>query len=278
VDARVIIEETMSTIAARNVPNPALRRYLDLLKILVARNLKVRYRGSFLGVYWSLLNPVLMTLIYAGVLNSLFVRYYNGSVVDYMLAVFCGMVAINFFGTATTTALPSIVGNGILLNKISLPMSVFPVSVIVASVFQLAVGAFPILVVMTLLVTRNPLNVVLLLFPLSGLVLFCIGIAFFVSMTYVYFRDLPYLYELVVFIMWVTSPVFYPLASLPPRLQHILAWNPLTSIIESLRQIVLSGATPNLHLVAQSFIEGAVVAFLGWALFRQYRDEFMDLL
>src|ERR1700692_1258024 len=270
----------MSTIALRRYPpwKVPLRRYLDLLKILVVRNLKVRYRGSTLGVYWSLLNPVLMTLVYTGVLSSIFARYYNGVVVNYMLAVFCGMVGINFFSTSTTTALPSIVGNGILLNKIALPMSVFPLSAIVASIFQLAVGAFPILLLMTLIFSKNPLNVLFLFGPMLGLILFSIGVAFFVSMAYVYFRDVPYLYELVIFVMWVTSPVFYPLASMPRHLQLILRWNPLTSIIETLRQIVLSGAMPDLRLIAQSLLAGGVVAFVGWALFRQYRDDFMDLL
>lgn len=268
----------MSAFIRRYPLNAAVQRYFDLLNILVIRNLKVRYRGSILGVYWSLLNPILMTLVYTTILGSLFTHYYNGNRIAYGLAVFCGMVAINFFGTSTSMALPSVVSNGTLLNKISLPMSIFPVSTVLASVFQLTIGAFPLLVIVTLLISHSILNALLLIVPLTALILFSTGVAFLVSMAYVFFRDIPYLYEIVVFIMWVTSPVFYPLSAMQPHIQRILWFNPLTSIIEGLRQLVLSSALPDFRVIGQSLLLSAIIAFLGWSLFRQYRDDFMDLL
>ena len=103
-----------------------LQRYVELLHILVERNLKGRYRGSFLGVYWSLLSPLLMTGMYTAIFGVAFKSYFNGSIVSYMLAAFTGLIIINFFSSSTSQALSSVVGGGSLMNKILLPMSVFP--------------------------------------------------------------------------------------------------------------------------------------------------------
>ena len=114
------------------------RRYYELLSVLVERNLKGRYRGSFLGVYWSLLNPVIMTALYTAIFGTVFASYFDNSIVNYVLAAFTGLVVINFFNASTNQALPSIVGNGSILNKIRLPVSIFPVSMVVANIFQFA--------------------------------------------------------------------------------------------------------------------------------------------
>ena len=106
-----------------------LQHYLELLQVLVGRNLKVRYRGSFLGIYWSLLNPLIMTGLYTAIFGATFAKYYNDSIVNYVLAALTGLIVINFFSASTMQALTSVVGNGALLNKIRLPVSVFPVSI-----------------------------------------------------------------------------------------------------------------------------------------------------
>ena len=116
--------------------NPQIKHYIELLQVLVSRNLKVRYRGSFLGIYWSLLNPLIMTGLYTAIFGATFAKYYDNSVTNYILAAFTGLVVINFFSASTSQALSSVVSNGALLNKIRLPVSIFPVSMIVANVFQ----------------------------------------------------------------------------------------------------------------------------------------------
>ena len=254
------------------------RRYWELLHVLVARNLKVRYRGSLLGVYWSLLNPLLMTGVYTAIFGAAFASYYGNSILKYVLAVFTGLVVINFFSASTSQALWSVVVNGSLLNKIRLPVSIFPVSIIAANVFQLAVGVLPLLAVMTLVNSKSLVNVLALLLPLLALALLCTGIGFLVSALYVFFRDLPYFYELFTFALWVSSPIFYPAAIVPASVKSILVLNPLLPIIESIRQISLSGEVPELSLIGQSFLSGVIILALGWNCFRWWRPRFMDLL
>ncbi|WP_193197648.1 ABC transporter permease [Nostoc sp. MG11] len=255
-----------------------VRRYWELLHVLVERNLKVRYRGSFLGVYWSLLNPLIMTGLYTAIFGTTFASYYGNSILNYMLAAFTGLVVINFFSASTSQALSSVVSNGSLLNKIRLPVSIFPLSMIAANVFQFAIGVLPLLAIMTFFNSKSLVNVLALIFPILALILVCIGIGFFVSALYVFFRDLPYFYELVVFVLWISSPVFYPAAIVPKVVQPFLGLNPLSPIIESLRQITLSGAPPDLNLVWGALLSSVIILSLGWACFQLWRHQFMDLL
>lgn len=254
------------------------KRYLELVQILVERNLKGRYRGSFLGVYWSLLNPLIMTGLYAAIFGTAFSEYYQDSTLRYVLAAFTGLIVINFFSSSTSQALTSVVGNGALLNKVRLPVTVFPVSMIVANIFQFIVGSLPLLAIVTLIMSRNPINVLALLLPLIALGLVCTGIGFLVSALYVFFRDLPYFYELVCFVLWISSPVFYPAEIVPSAVKPFLFFNPLIPIIESIRQISLSGALPDMLLVLHSFLNGIILLMLGWIYFRSWQKNFMDLL
>ncbi|MCX7592740.1 MAG: ABC transporter permease [Fischerella sp.] len=253
-------------------------RYSELLQVLVSRNLKVRYRGSFLGVYWSLLNPLIMTGLYTAIFGTTFASYYENSITNYVLAAFTGLVVINFFSASTTQALSSVVNNGSLLNKISLPVSIFPISMITANLFQFAIGVFPLLAVITLVKSKSLLNVLALFLPLFALILVCTGLGLFISASYVFFRDLPYFYELIVFVLWLSSPIFYPAAIVPDSVKPYLGINPLSPIIESFRQIALSEGLPNLTLIGGALLSGIVIVTLGWVCFQWWRPQFMDLL
>lgn len=258
-----------------------VRRYLELLQILVERNLKGRYRGSFLGVYWSLLNPLIMTTIYAAIFGAVFASFY-GSALNYVLAAFTGLLVINFFSSATNQALASVVGSGGLMNKIKLPISVFPLSMIISNVFQFMVGPLPLLALVTIYKSWESgwwlVNALSLMLPLLALSLVCTGVGFFVSALYVFFRDLPYFYELVTFVLWIGSPIFYPSKIVPEQVRRFLVINPLLPIIDSIRQISLTGGPPDLGLIGHALLNGLILLAVGWFCFRSWQKSFMDLL
>lgn len=260
------------------IANYQFRRYCELVHVLVSRNLKVRYRGSFLGVYWSLLNPLIMTGLYTAIFGATFASYYNNSITNYILAAFTGLVVINFFSSSTGQALSSVVNNGSLLNKINLPVSIFPVSMIAANVFQLCTGILPLLILVTIVKSHSFTNPIFLILPLIALVLVCTGIGFLVSALFVFFRDLSYFYELLTFMIWISSPVFYPAAIVPAKVKPFLNLNPLSPIIESLRQITLSGHLPDFHLIGSALLSGVIFASVGYMCFNSLRSQFMDLL
>jgi lipopolysaccharide transport system permease protein len=256
-------------------------RYWEIVSVLARRELKVRYRGSLLGVYWSLFNPLIMTAVYATIFGTAFNKYYHNSLWEYILSAFTGLAVIHFFNGATGQALGSIVGNGSLLNKIKLPIGIFPVSIIVANTFQLLVGMLPLLIIVTVL--RSPhssslINIISIPLPLLALILISTGIGFLTSSLFVFFRDLPFFYELIQFILMLTSPIFYPAEIVDPSIRVFLELNPLYPMIESLRQIVLSGNPPEFFLIFRSLLSGTIVLIVGWICFHWLRPKFMDLL
>ena len=236
--------------------------YRELLVVLIRRNLKRRYRGSFLGIYWSLLNPMAMTGLYTAIFG----------------AAFTGLVVINFFFSSTAQALSSVVENGGMVNKIRLPLFIFPLSTIGANIFQLLMGAFPLLVIVTIITAKSPLNVLALFIPITGLVLVCTGVGMLMSALYVFFRDLSYFYELLTFLLWISSPIFYPPDIVPEAVRRFLILNPILPIIESIRQISLSATAPDLGLMIHSLLSGVIVLTTGAIAFSSWRNQFMDLL
>lgn len=272
----------MTTSIKTNLRLSRVQRYWELLYVLAEREIKVRYRGSFLGVYWSLFNPLIMTVLYTAIFGAAFQKYYNDSVFQYILATFTGLVVSHFFQGSTSQALTSVVANGSLLNKIKLPVTVFPVSIILANTFQLVIGMFPLLSVITVVLAPHRwlslVNVIALPLTLTALILVCTGIGFLVSALFVFFRDLPFFYELVQFVLWLSSPVFYPAAVVSPAIRPLLELNPLYPIIESLRQLVISGDLPNLSLIFRSILSGIIILGIGLSTFKWLRPKFMDLL
>jgi lipopolysaccharide transport system permease protein len=256
----------------------AWRRYVDLVFVNAVRTLKVRYRGSILGIFWSLSSPLLMTGVYTLIFGSAFQRYYDNSLGEYILACFAGLAFLNFFATSSSTALGTIVGNGGLLNKVKLPASIFPVAAIAAGTFQLCTGTLPLLAIVAVVTSHQPLNAIALLVPAAGLVLMSLGFGLAAAAVYVHFRDISYLYELVVFILWITSPIFYPAALVPASVRGYLIYNPLAVIIESVRQIALSGSRPSFHLMAGALLSGLVVFIIGSLVYKALRRNFMDLI
>jgi lipopolysaccharide transport system permease protein len=259
----------------------AIHRYWELVSVLAGRELKVRYRGSFLGVYWSLFNPLMMTGLYAIIFGAVFKRYYHDSLWEYILAAFTGLTVIQFYNTSTSQALVSIVGNNSLLNKVKLPISIFPISIIVANTFQLLIGMLPLLIVVSIFLSPNPsslINIIAIPLPLIALILIATGVGFLTSSLYVFFRDLPFLYELVQFVILMGSPTFYPSEIVDVRIRPFLGLNPLYPVIESLRQIVLSGNLPDLFLIMRALLSGAIIFGIGWICFNWLRPKFMDLL
>jgi lipopolysaccharide transport system permease protein len=256
----------------------SMRRYVELVTTIAERNIKGRYRGSVLGVFWSLSNPLIMTGVYTLIFGTAFASYYGNSILNYVLAVFMGLVVVTFFSQASSQALTSVVANGSLVNKIQIPLSIFPVSVVVANLFQFLVGVLPVIVFVTLFASHQPERVLLLFAPALALLLVTAGASLAVSALFVYFRDLPYLYELLVFVIWMTSPIFYPEEIVPPRLRIWVHINPISAIANDIREIAFSPSAPHLHTLALTVGLGVLALIAGLAVFLALEKAAMDLL
>jgi ABC-type polysaccharide/polyol phosphate export permease len=255
-----------------------LKRMLELVRMTAVRSLKVRYRGTALGVLWSFANPIMMTAVYTTIFGTAYRQYYGGSIVRYVLAAFVGLVVVSFFLGGTSEALASVVGNGTLLNKIAVPPAVFPMAAVASNVFQQAVTTFPLLFVMSIFVTHDALRAVLVPVVLLGLVLLTTGFGLALSAVYVFFRDLPHLWAIAGFVLWITSPLFYPAEIAPAAIRPWFAINPVANEIAALRDVVTGTGPVHMLPVLGSLVAGVIAFALGSAVFASVRREFMDLL
>ncbi len=251
---------------------------MELVGLMAERYVKIRYRGSSLGVFWSLLNPLAMTSIYALVFGHAFGHYYGPSVFDYLFAVFIGFVTINYFSSSSAQALQSIVNNGLLLNKMRVPPSIFPVATVAANSIQFVWTVVPLLALLTLIIGRNPLGLPLLIFPLAGLLMVTLGVSLITAAAHVYYRDVPHIYDLINFVIFVGTPVFYPLGIVSATARPLIQWTPISLIVEELRAIVILHRVPTLASFLVMGLWAVVVLAMGRLVFVAASRNFMDRL
>jgi lipopolysaccharide transport system permease protein len=255
-----------------------LKRLSELVRLTAIRSLKVRYRGTALGVLWSFANPVMMTAVYTVIFGTAYSQYYGGSIVRYLLAAFVGLVVVSFFLTSTSEALTSVVSNGMLLNKIAVPAAVFPIAAITANVFQNAITTFPILLAISIVETHDVVRVLLLPVVLLVLVLLCAGFGLALSAVHVFFRDLPHLWSIAGFVLWITSPLFYPIQIAPPQIRAWFVINPVGNEMAALRDVALGTGPLHTDYILIAVVTGSAIFAVGAAIFAALRREFMDLL
>lgn len=268
----------MSLLPSFSPLTPAIRHYWELVHLFAFENLNDRYRGSFLGILWSLMHPLVMTTLYSTVLGKVFIQYYDNSVINYALAVFVGLSVMQFFSASSSQSLQSVVKKESLLNKVALPVSIFPFSVILANIFQLGFSVLPLLIIGTIIITHNVFHILLLFLPWVALIFLSTGVGLLMSSLYIFFRDLPYLYDIFTSVLFIGSPIFYPANVIPERVVPFLSLNPLFPIIKSLRTIVLTNDLPDTFVLGKALISGFIIFGLGWICFQSLRPRFMDML
>ena len=248
------------------------RRYQPLLKQLVEKDIKLKYRRSFLGYVWSILNPLLIMIIMVLVFSSMF-RF---DIENFPVYLITGQTIFNFVSDATNQALFSITGNAALLKKTYVPKYIFTLSKVTSSLVNTLFSLGAMLIV--LLVCRVRFNVFMLFIPVILLqtYLFCIGLGLLLAQATVFFRDVQYIYAAFLTAWMYLTPIFYPIGQLSFRLMWMIKhFNPLYAYITQLRQVVLEGAFPDPRL----FFYGFVVAFLslviGTWVFLRNQDRFI---
>ena len=246
-------------------------KFKPLLKELVVRDVKVRYRKSFLGLLWTLLNPLFMMIIMTIVFSSVF----RANIEHFPAYLLAGQICFNFFNESTNSAMNAIITNGSLIKKVYVPKYLFPVSKVFSTLVNLGASVVVLLVVM--LVTKVPLNgnVIWILIPLSGLILFCVGLGLVLSSIAVFFRDMLHFYSVITLALSYLTPLFYPVEILPDTVQRVVYLNPLTNIVQCVRAATLYGTMPELQLMVASVVPGLILFVFGFYLFYRTQDKFI---
>ena len=257
-----------------------LKRYQFLMRQLILRDFKIKYKRSVLGVVWSLLYPILMMAVMALVFSNMFRFQVEGT--SYLVYLLTGIIMFQYFSEASNLAMTSVVFNFPLINKIYIPKYIFPLSkcLFVGINFVLSLIPWFLIIVLTQFGLGNypaSINLYYLILPLIFLclLLFTVGMGFFLSCVSVFLRDVFYIYGIVLTIWQYFTPIFYSIEIIPAKLQFLFEFNPLYQYLTATRSIVLYGQCPsalNLILcVAYAFI----AMLVGCIVFKKNQDKFI---
>ena len=247
-------------------------QYKDLLKLLVSRNIKLKYRRSVLGYVWSVLNPLLIMIVMTIVFSTMFSR----NIENFPVYLFCGQLLFNFMNTSTHQAIFAITGNAALLKKSYVPKYIFVVSKITSGLVDCVFSLGALLIV--ILFTGAKVTWHALLFPLVFLQLyiFCIGLGLFLAQANVFFRDSQFIYNAVTTAWTYLTPIFYPIEALP----ETVAWcikrlNPMYFYVGQFRDLVYYNRLPG-HLIVLAGCGAALLMLvLGIWSFAKSEDKFI---
>ena len=247
------------------------RRFSPLLRELVVRDIKVRYRHSALGLLWTVLNPLLMMIVITIVFSTLFKQNIEHFPIYYL----AGSLLFSFNSESTTTAMHSMISNASLLKKVYIPKYLFPFSNILSGMVNLAFSLVAMFIVM--IVTGAPFHVTLLLIPIPIFYtfLFATGLGIMLSALTVYFRDIAHFYGVFILAWTYLTPIFYPVSILPPLVMKLMRFNPMYHFVSFMRELVLYGSFPSMKDNLICLLIGLGMLALGLFVFYKKQDKFV---
>jgi ABC-2 type transport system permease protein len=248
----------------------ALVRYRDLIVQLVSRSVKARYKRSFLGVAWTMVNPLLTMTV----LTLVFSQLFRAPAREYALYVLSGLVMWNFFAQSTMAAMSDLLWGGGLITRVFLPKSVFALAALGTGLVNLLLALVAYAVISLVLGVPPSWSWLLLPIPVLAVGLFALGVALALSAAAVYFADVMPTYEVLLTAWLYLTPVIYPLGLLPESMQGWLRWNPMLWFVQSFRAVLYDGRLPDAVTLAITFGIGLAMVVLGWWIFTRKAREY----
>jgi lipopolysaccharide transport system permease protein len=257
-------------------------RHRTLVVRLARRDIEARYRGSVLGLAWTVVNPLIMLAVYTFIFSVVFKARWgavqDGGTAEFALYLFSGMILFTIFSECVSRSPGLILENVSYIKKVVFPLEIMPVVVLAAALFNAAIG-FVILLIFYLVVHGlPPLTALLIPLVLLPLCLFALGLSWFFAAAGVFLRDLRQMVNVLITVMMFLSPIFYPLSAIPEAYQTLILLNPLTLLLERSKDVLFWGT-------GLPFIEWTVYclaawawAWLGYTWFTKTRKGFADVV
>lgn len=252
----------------------------SLIYQMSKREVVGRYQGSIMGLAWSFFNPILMLIVYTFVFSQIFgARWGEGiSQIEFASILFAGLIVYQLFSECIVRAPSLILSNVSYVKKVVFPLEILPWVSLLASLFHASINIIVLIVFYLIIHGSMSWTVVFVPVILLPLILVIMGGAWFLASIGVFIRDVGQIITVLVTAMMFLSPVFYPASAFPESYQMFFYLNPLTFIIEQMREVALWGNLPNWSGLAVYLIVSVAVAFLGFAWLQKTRKGFADVL
>ena len=263
------------------LPFRSIKENRSLIYSLIEREISGRYKGSVVGLLWSFFNPVLMLAVYTFVFSVVFkMRWAGGtdSKTEFALVLFAGLMVFNLFSECINRA-PNLIINDInYVKKVVFPLEILPIVAWGSAAFHFATNLLVWLIFYIIFFGLPPLTILYLpivLVPLVGLTL---GLSWFLASLGVYLRDVAQVIGVFTMVLLYLSPIFYPLTALPEKYRSFMQINPLTVLVEQVRDVMILGRVVDWQSWGINTGLSLVVAWLGFVWFQKTRKGFADVL
>lgn len=245
-------------------------RYSFLIKQLVSRDFKTKYKRSVLGMAWSVMNPLLTMCVQYVVFSTLF----KSDIPYYPVYLLTGIVFFSFFNEAISMGMTAIIGNASLIKKVYIPKYIYPITRIMSSLVNFSLALIPLF--LAILVMRVPIKAsfILLLFDIVCFLVFIIGLTLLMATATTFFQDVQFLWDVLCMVWQYLTPLFYPETIISPKFINIYRMNPLYQYITFARTCIIDGISPNPMSYFWCLFFAAGMLAIGAVVFRKHQDAF----
>ena len=251
-----------------------LRDQISLLRLFVGNDFRARYRAQALGVLWSLLQPLVMMTI----LSLVFTKAFRQTEPNFPIFLLIGLLAWQWTSNALNSAALAFVGQADMVKRTVFPRALLPLASVLSYGVNAAIESLALIALIPFFPDAFHASWALLAIPglLFWLIILLSGIALAVSVLNVIYRDVAYLVQTSLLIIYWLTPIVYPPTLLPERYRTFFDWNPLAAILTGLRAIILHGEFPTRFDWLHAAVPSVVMAIIGLAIFRKQESEMLD--
>lgn len=262
-------------------PYLAVIGHIRLVVQMSRRDVIGRYRGSFMGLFWSFFNPLLMLAVYTFVFGVIFKSRWNSQVsnhFEFAIVMFAGLNINSFFAECANRAPTLIIENTNFVKRVVFPLETLAWTATGSALFHLAVSTLVLMVFEMLAMHSVPWTAVLFPIIVLAFVPFVVGSVWLLSALGVFLRDLKQAIGIITTVLMFLAPIFYPLTLIPPKYRFAIYMNPLTLIVRESRKVLIWGVTPNWLQLGSYLLIGLVYTWITFTWFQKTRKGFADVL
>lgn len=251
-----------------------LYNYRELLKTNIKKEIRGKYKGSWLGVLWTFLNPLLMLAVYSFV----FPYILRVDVDNYTIFMIVALIPWNFFTTAIQSGTGSVVANGNILKKVYFPREIIPISITTSQLVNFLITC--IIMAIFIICSGVGFSIHVLLFPVLVLIQYIITLAFtfILSALTVFVRDIDHFVSIVLMLGFYATPIVYQASMLPVKFQTFLKINPMAQLIEAYRAILYYHKMPDMNMLITWGLISVTLLILGYMIFKKLEKSFVEEL